>query len=280
MVGWVLQDLEELRSGNDAVVLEEREDGSRLEVAGEFFRRDDPCPGGAARARSERLAPLQHQDRVVKDRFDVAAPAAEGHRGSVAVGERPGPASTVGRGQIELEAEDQGGRHSAGHYGLDGGRASTTVEALGHDVSRCVGMPRETPRMLGDDLVDAYRVFIAEINDRLAAEGFPDLPQAATTVLRDMDGRGSFVADLAAQAGLSLTMMRSIIADLESGGYVEVDGDRVRPAARGNEAFDAGRRALAAAEERLEHRIGAERLATFRYVLRELAAENPLADSR
>lgn len=126
--------------------------------------------------------------------------------------------------------------------------------------------------MLGDDLVDAYRAFVVEIYDRLAADGFPDLPQAATTVFRDIDGRGSLVTDLAVQAGYSAEMMWAIIHDLEAAGYVEVEDGRARPAERGHAAFESGRRALAEAEERLRERVGAERLEVFRDVLRALAS--------
>ena len=136
-------------------------------------------------------------------------------------------------------------------------------------------MPRSTEPTLGDDLIDVYRAFTFEIYDRLAAEGFPDLPQAATSVFHDIDDRGSRIADLAVQGGQSVEAMRAIVADLESSGYVVVEGDRVRPAERGRRAFEAGRRALAAAEEHLAARLGAERFAAFRAALRELASSSP-----
>jgi DNA-binding MarR family transcriptional regulator len=131
-------------------------------------------------------------------------------------------------------------------------------------------MPRRTEPTLGDDLHDAYRSFVAEIYDMLAAAGFGDLPQAATTVFREIDGEGSLISDLAAQAGFSPAIMEAVVAELEAGGYVEVEHGRARPAARGHAAFAAGRRALAEAEERWEARLGADRFATFRAVLREL----------
>jgi hypothetical protein len=134
-------------------------------------------------------------------------------------------------------------------------------------------MPRRIEPMLGDDLVDAYRAFVAEIYDALATAGFPDLPQAATTVFRDIDGRGSLVTDLAVQAGFGAETMWRIVRELESGGYVEVEGDVVRPAGRGHDAFAAGRRALSDAEERWARRVGEERFATFREVLHELASD-------
>jgi hypothetical protein len=131
--------------------------------------------------------------------------------------------------------------------------------------------------MLGDHLLDAYRAFVLEVYDTLAAEGFPDLPQAATTVFRDIDGRGSWIADLAAQAGYTQPMMRLVLEDLERAGYVEVDGDTVRPAPRGDAAFAAGRRALATVEERWERRLGHERFEVFRSVVREMSAQSPFA---
>ncbi len=70
-------------------------------------------------------------------------------------------------------------------------------------------MPRSSEPMVGDDLVDAYRTFVAEVYETLAEEGFPDLPQAATTVFRDIDSRGSRLADLAAQAGFSDAEVRT-----------------------------------------------------------------------
>jgi DNA-binding MarR family transcriptional regulator len=136
-------------------------------------------------------------------------------------------------------------------------------------------MPRRTNPMLGDDLVDAYRAFVAEVYDALAAEGFPDLPQAGTTVFRDIEGRGSRVGDLAAQAGFSQSLMRAVIGELEARGYVEIAGDRVRPAERGHDVYAAGQRALAGIEERWERRLGPERFATFREVLEELGRPGP-----
>jgi DNA-binding MarR family transcriptional regulator len=134
-------------------------------------------------------------------------------------------------------------------------------------------VPRRSEPMLGDELVDAYRAFVGEIYEALAFDGFPDLPQVATTVFRDIDGSGSLVSDLAVQAGMSTIAMQSVVDELVDGGYVERDGERVSPAARGHNAFAAGRRALAAAEERLARRVGPERVAVFRSVLREMAAD-------
>jgi DNA-binding MarR family transcriptional regulator len=137
-------------------------------------------------------------------------------------------------------------------------------------------MPRRLEPTLGDDLVDAYRALTTEILDRLAAAGFPDLPQAATTVFRDIDGRGSLVTDLAYGAGLSPEIMKSIVDDLAARGYVEfLDDGRVRPAERGHKAFTAGRRAVADAEERWAARLGPERYDAFRASLRELASREP-----
>lgn len=136
-------------------------------------------------------------------------------------------------------------------------------------------MPRGVEPMLGDDLLDAYRVFVTEVYDSLAADGFPDLPQAATTVFRDIDGAGSLVSDLAAQGGMTPAMMWAVVRELEAGGYVEIDGETVRPAARGHEAYAAGRKALADAEERWGARIGADRVATLREILHELVSYGP-----
>jgi hypothetical protein len=136
-------------------------------------------------------------------------------------------------------------------------------------------MPHRTGQLLGDDLVDAYRAFVAEIYDRLAADGFPDVPQAATPVFRDIADRGSRVADLAVQAGVAPDAMWEVVRALEERGYIEVDDDCVRPAERGREAYEARRRALAATEERIERRVGAERFEAFREVLREIAVGGP-----
>ena len=132
-------------------------------------------------------------------------------------------------------------------------------------------MPRDASPMLGDDLLDVFRALLEEIYDELAAAGFPDLPRAATTVFRDIDPRGSLVGDLAAGAGVTPAAMRAVVAELEAAGYVAVEGDRVRPAERGEAAFVAGRRALEAIEERWAARLGAEQFAAFRAALRERA---------
>ena len=124
---------------------------------------------------------------------------------------------------------------------------------------------------MGDDLLDVYRALLAEIYDALGAAGFNDLPQAATTVFRDIDGRGSLPGDLAAGAGMAPDAMRAVLDRLVAGGYVEWVGDRVRPAERGHAAFAAGRQALAEVDERWSARVGPERFAVFREVLAELA---------
>jgi DNA-binding MarR family transcriptional regulator len=128
---------------------------------------------------------------------------------------------------------------------------------------------------MGDDLLDAYRAFTTEIYDRLAAAGFPDIPQAATTVFRDIDGRGSLVSDLAVGAGFTPAMMHSVIDALEERGYVETVDGLVRPADRGHAAFQAGRQALAEAEQVWAARLGPERYDAFRASLRELASLGP-----
>jgi hypothetical protein len=132
-------------------------------------------------------------------------------------------------------------------------------------------MPRRTEPLLGDDLVDAYRAVVAEVYDSLARDGFPDLPQAATTVFRDMDERGSYLADLAVRSGVPTEHVRDLIGTLAERGYVTVDGDVVTPAERGLQAFAAGREALRHAEQRLAQQVGPDRYATFRTVLRKLA---------
>lgn len=125
---------------------------------------------------------------------------------------------------------------------------------------------------MGDHLVDAFRVFVTEVYDALSAAGYPDLPQTATTVFRDIEGAGSYVPDLAAQAGYSTDMMWAVVRELEARGYVEVDGDKARPAERGHAAYEAGRKALAETEARWAERLGAERLSAFREVLAEMAS--------
>jgi hypothetical protein len=127
--------------------------------------------------------------------------------------------------------------------------------------------------MLGDDIVDVYRAFLAEIYDELATAGFPDIPQAATTVFRDIDGRGSRIGDLAVQAGVTELMMRSVIDELVTAGYATIEGGLVMPAERGHAAFIAGRRALEAVEDRWAARLGPRRFTVFKEVLRELASD-------
>ena len=64
-------------------------------------------------------------------------------------------------------------------------------------------------------------LMVAELVDRLAAAGYPDLPAATHPVFENLDRDGTRLTDLAARADMTHQSMGELIERLEHRGYVE-----------------------------------------------------------
>ena len=64
-------------------------------------------------------------------------------------------------------------------------------------------------------------LMVAELVDRLAAAGYPDLPAATHPVFENLDRDGTRLTDLAARADMTHQSMGELIDTLERRGYVE-----------------------------------------------------------
>jgi DNA-binding MarR family transcriptional regulator len=64
-------------------------------------------------------------------------------------------------------------------------------------------------------------LMVAELVDRLAAAGYPDLPAATHPVFENLDRDGTRLTDLAARTDMTHQSMGELIDTLEHRGYVE-----------------------------------------------------------
>jgi DNA-binding MarR family transcriptional regulator len=64
-------------------------------------------------------------------------------------------------------------------------------------------------------------LMVAELVERLAAAGYPDLPAATHPVFENLDRDGTRLTDLAARADMTHQSMSELIDTLEQRGYVE-----------------------------------------------------------
>lgn len=64
-------------------------------------------------------------------------------------------------------------------------------------------------------------LMVAELVDRLASAGYPDLPAATHPVFENLDPEGTRLTDLAARADMTHQSMGELIDTLEHRGYVE-----------------------------------------------------------
>jgi DNA-binding MarR family transcriptional regulator len=73
---------------------------------------------------------------------------------------------------------------------------------------------------------------VAELVERLAAAGYPDLPAATHPVFENLDREGTRLTELAARAEMTHQTMGELIDTLEQRGYVERRPDPVDGRAR------------------------------------------------
>jgi len=128
-------------------------------------------------------------------------------------------------------------------------------------------------------LAEAKERGFAELHERLAEAGYPDIRAGHGCVFRFVAEGGMRLTDLAEAAGFTKQAVGEVVADLERLGYVErvpdpADGRAklVRLSERGHRARELAGQMFEEIEAGWAERLGEERLATFREVLEELAA--------
>ncbi len=119
----------------------------------------------------------------------------------------------------------------------------------------------------------------ADFHRRLNEAGHPSIRQGHGCVFRFIDEGGSRLTDLAESSGLSKQSVGEVVDDLEELGYVERAQDpqdgRAKVIKLTERGADAQRTALgifADIEQTWTERYGAERVATMRELLEEIAA--------
>ena len=139
---------------------------------------------------------------------------------------------------------------------------------------------REAPENLAILLREPFRAMTDELMVRLAALGHPEVRAAHGAVFEFLDDAGTRVSVLADRARMTKQSMTELVAHLERHGYVErvpdpADGRAklVRATDRGREVYAIARDAMRDVQERLDARLGAERMATLRELLQEVGDE-------
>ncbi len=139
---------------------------------------------------------------------------------------------------------------------------------------------RRAPENLAILLREPFRAMTDLLMQRLTERGHPEVRYAHGAVFQYLDDGGTRVGVLAERARMTKQSMAELVAHLERHGYVErvpdpADGRArlVRATARGREVFAIARQVMADVEERLDARLGAERVTALREILNEVGEE-------
>jgi DNA-binding MarR family transcriptional regulator len=131
------------------------------------------------------------------------------------------------------------------------------------------------PALLDDLATNGF----AEFRERLREAGHPAIRQGHGCVFRFIHEGGSRLTELAESSGLSKQSVGEVVDDLEQLGYVERAQDPqdgrakvIKLTAQGAEAHSTALEIFADIERDWGERYGAERVATMRALLEELAA--------
>jgi DNA-binding MarR family transcriptional regulator len=119
-----------------------------------------------------------------------------------------------------------------------------------------------------------YQAFIAELHERLATAGYPDIRPAHGVVFQHLRAEGSRITELADRAFITKQSMGYLVDYLEERRYLErmpdpADGRarRVRLTERGHELIRVAEGIIAALEAEWASRLGRERFAHLRSLL-------------
>jgi DNA-binding MarR family transcriptional regulator len=135
------------------------------------------------------------------------------------------------------------------------------------------------PHDLGRLLLDAHRVFAAELDDSLDERGYPDVRPGHAVVFLHVDRRsGSRLTDLARKAGVTKQAMMLAVDELEVRGYVrrvqdpsDARAKLVRLTAKGRRCASECRRVVQSIETHTRRSLGVRRYEAVRGALEELA---------
>lgn len=125
-----------------------------------------------------------------------------------------------------------------------------------------------------------YDAFLAQLEEELAAAGFPDVRASHTgCVFAHLPPEGARLTELATRARLRKQTVSYFVDYLEGRGYVErvadpTDGRAklVRPTARGRQVAHVAEEAIPRIDARWAQRLGPRRMARLRALLRDLNA--------
>ena len=136
---------------------------------------------------------------------------------------------------------------------------------------------RRRPENLGILLREPYRIASAELVERFAERGHPDVRTPHGNVFPFLDDSGTRVSVLAERAQVTKQSMAELVAHLERLGYVERIPDPrdrraklVRATSRGNELYAIAREFAAEVEQRWTRRLGKQKMRQLRELLEEL----------
>ena len=145
--------------------------------------------------------------------------------------------------------------------------------------SRCPMSTRPEAPRLGVLLREPFRVASAQLHERFAERGHPEVRAAARRRAPVPRRGGTRVSVLAERAQITKQSMADLVLHLERHGYVErvpdpTDGRAklVRATARGRETYAIAREFVAELEAEWGRRIGADRMRALRELLEELNA--------
>jgi DNA-binding MarR family transcriptional regulator len=151
----------------------------------------------------------------------------------------------------------------------DGGRHGRGV--AGPTLQRWTPLPALLDDLAGDSFVQFHR--------RLKEAGHTDIRQGHGCVFRFIHEGGSRLTELAESSGLSKQAVGEVVDDLEKLGYVERAQDPedgrakvIRLTDSGAEAQRTALKIFADIERDFAERYGAERVATMRQLLEDIAA--------
>ncbi|HSQ60352.1 MAG TPA: MarR family transcriptional regulator [Acidobacteriota bacterium] len=134
------------------------------------------------------------------------------------------------------------------------------------------------PPLIGALLRIPWETVRRRMLERLHERGFEDLDVAHLTVFQYPGPQGAKPSELAARLHASKQSINHLLGQLERFGYLERRNDaedkrsrRIHLTPRGRSAGLTIREAVAEVEREWERRLGAERLAQLRALLRELS---------
>jgi DNA-binding MarR family transcriptional regulator len=138
---------------------------------------------------------------------------------------------------------------------------------------------RAAPENIAILLREPLRALNAELIERLAERGHPEVRLPHGNVLQYLDDAGTRVSVLSERAHLTKQAMAQLVEHLEHHGYVERVPDpadrrarRVRATARGREVYAVVRDFIADVDARLDRELGADKMRRLRALLEDLNA--------